>query len=70
MGNVARKAIGIVMVVVVFGLILLCLIHAVVQLVTGSSLDAGDWIGLAALAVFLIGFWHLRFARGPSRPSL
>jgi hypothetical protein len=70
MGIVARKAIGIAMVVVVFGVILLCLIHAVVQLVAGSSLDAGDWIGLAALAVFLIGFWHLRFARGPNPPPL
>ena len=68
MGKTARKAIGIAMAAVIFGVLLLCIAHAVVQLVTGSPLDAGDWIGLATLAIFVIGFRHLRSPGGSPAP--
>ena len=66
----ARKIARIVCVIVTSGVILLCVVHAAVQLVTGGSLDHGDWIGIILFAAVLMALLHMkRFHKKPPAGS-
>jgi hypothetical protein len=54
----ARKLARILCIAVVFGVILLCQIHAVIQIFTGGLLDFGDWIGIGSIAFILLIILH------------
>ena len=58
--KIARTICG----VVVFGVLLLCQVHAAVQLITGGPLDSGDWIGIASFGlIVLMAVSHLKRVR-------
>lgn len=50
--------------VVMFGVLLLCQVHAAVQLITGGPLDSGDWIGILSFGlIVLAAVSHLKCRR-------
>jgi membrane protein implicated in regulation of membrane protease activity len=65
--KIARTICGI----VIFGVILLCVVHAAVQLITGGPLDHGDWIGIIFFAaVVLMAVSHMkRFRKKRTEPG-
>ena len=49
-----RKIARAICAIVVFGVLLLCQVHAAVQLITGGPLDSGDWIGIASFGLIVL----------------
>jgi hypothetical protein len=59
-----RKIARTICAVVVFGVLLLCQVHAAVQLMTGGPLDSGDWIGIVSFGLFVVtAVCHLKGVR-------
>jgi hypothetical protein len=59
-----RKIARTICVVVTFGVLLLCQVHAAVQLITGGPLDSGDWIGILSFGlILLMAVSHLKRPR-------
>ena len=59
--STGRKIARIICATVVFGVLLLCQVHAATQLITGGPLDSGDWIGIASFGLIaLMAISHLK----------
>ncbi len=60
----ARKIARTICAVVLFGVLLLCQVHAAVQLMTGGPLDSGDWIGIISFGLYgVAAVSHLKCRR-------
>ena len=68
--STGRKIARAICAIVVFGVLLLCQVHAVIQLITGGPLDSGDWIGIASFGLIaLIVISHLKCLRKKAAPT-
>jgi hypothetical protein len=64
-----RKIARTICAIVVFGVLLLCQVHAAIQLITGGPLGSGDWIGIASFGLIaLIVISHLKCLRKKAAP--
>ena len=62
--STGRKIAGAICAIVVFGVLLLCQVHAAIQLITGGPLDTGDWVGITSFGLFvLMAIPHLKCLR-------
>jgi hypothetical protein len=54
----------------VFGVLLLCQVHAAIQLITGGPFDSGDWIGITSFGLIaLMAISHLKCLRKKKFPT-
>jgi hypothetical protein len=59
-----RKIARTVCAIIMLGVLLLCQVHAAIQLITGRPLDSGDWIGIASFGLIaLMAISHLKCLR-------
>ena len=65
-----RKIARAICAIVVFGVLLLCQVHAAIQLITGGPFDNGDWIGIASFGlIVLMAISHLKCLRKKTSPT-
>ena len=68
--SLGRKIARAICATVVFGVLLLCQVHAAVQLITGGPLDSGDWIGIASFGlIVLMAISHLKCLPKKTSPT-
>jgi hypothetical protein len=68
--STGRKIARTICATVVFGVLLLCQVHAAIQLITGGPLDSGDWIGIASFGlIVLMAISHLKCLRKKAAPT-
>jgi hypothetical protein len=59
-----RKIARAICAILVFGVLLLCQLHAAIQLIIGGPLDSGDWIGITSFGlIVLMAVSHLKCLR-------
>jgi uncharacterized membrane protein len=65
-----RKIARTVCAIIMLGVLLLCQVHAAVQLIAGEPLDSGDWIGIASFGlIVLMAISHLKCLRKKTSPT-
>jgi hypothetical protein len=68
--SMGRKIARTICAIVMFGVLLLCQVHAAIQLITGEPLDMGDWIGIISFGlIVLMAVSHLKCLRRKTAPT-